>query len=113
MSEHEDTFPREREAWRMEFTFEFRDEEEANEIFEAFLSHLESINFTHWSARMVPDDALQKALVTFRENKEDILANLPPAVVEAYYPDWNDSCEIIEEREPERHLSVVPELEEE
>ena len=107
MSEIKDTFPREREAWRMEFTFEFRDEEEANEIFEAFLSHLESINFTHWSARMVPDDALQKALVTFRENKEEILASLPEEVVEAYYPDRRGVYQKIEER----HLSVVPELE--
>ena len=32
------SIPDERESWRMEFTLECRDEEEANEIFEAFTS---------------------------------------------------------------------------
>lgn len=91
----------EREAWRMEFTFEFQDEEEADAIFKAFTDSLEDMEFTHWSAKMFRDAEMEKALATFRENKEEILANLPPAVVEAYYPD----------RKEERHLSVVPELE--
>ena len=91
----------EREAWRMEFTFEFQNEEEADDIFKAFTDSLEEMKFTHWSAKMFRDAEMEKALATFRENKEEILANLPPAVVEAYYPD----------RQEERHLSVVPELE--
>lgn len=91
----------EREVWRMEFTFEFQDEEEAEEVFKAFADSLEEMKFTHWSAKMFRDDEMQKALATFRENKEEILSNLPPAVVEAYYSDKKEG----------RHLSVVPELE--
>jgi len=52
---------------------------------------------------------MQKALATFRENKEEILASLPEEVVEAYYPDGKNDT-LITDRE-ERHLSVVPELE--
>ena len=33
----------EREAWRMEFTFEFQDEEEADAIFKAFTDSLEDM----------------------------------------------------------------------
>ncbi len=99
----------EREAWRMEFTFEFQDEEEADNIFKAFTDSLEEMKFTHWSAKMFRDAEMQKALATFRENKEEILASLPEEVVEAYYPDGKNDT-LITDRE-ERHLSVVPELE--
>jgi hypothetical protein len=97
----------EREAWRMEFTFEFQDKEEAEEVFKAFADSLEEMKFTHWSAKMFKDAEMQKALATFRENKEEILASLPEEVVEAYYPDRRGVYQKIEER----HLSVVPELE--
>tara|TARA_B100000586_G_scaffold240732_1_gene193711 strand:+ start:126 stop:437 length:312 start_codon:yes stop_codon:yes gene_type:complete len=101
------SIPDERESWRMEFTLECRDEEEANEIFEAFTASLEDINFTHWSAKMARDLNMEAALKKFRENKEEILAKLPDEVVEHYYPERK------EESKPERHLEIVPELEEE
>ena len=101
------SIPDERESWRMEFTLECRDEEEANEIFEAFTASLEDINFTHWSAKMARDLNMEAALKKFRENKDEILASLPDEIVEHYYPERK------EESQQERHLEVVPELEEE
>ena len=101
------SIPDERESWRMEFTLECRDEEEANEIFEVFTSSSEDIHFTHWSAKMARDLNMEAALKKFRENKDEILASLPDEIVEHYYPERK------EESQQERHLEVVPELEEE
>ncbi len=123
------SIPDERESWRMEFTLECRDEEEANEIFEAFTASLEDINFTHWSAKMARDLNMEAALRTFRENKDEILASLPDEVIQQYYPDRVAISDEIKEkyshltRETQRsmqrkhnslkrHLEVVPELEE-
>ena len=93
----------ERESWRMEFNLECQDEQEAESIFNAFQDYLEEINNTHWSAKMGRDLNMEKALKNFRDNKEEILSKLPKAVVDHYYP----------EQAEERHLEVVPELEEE
>tara|TARA_Y100000758_G_scaffold282577_1_gene230844 strand:+ start:511 stop:903 length:393 start_codon:yes stop_codon:yes gene_type:complete len=123
------SIPDERESWRMEFTLECRDEEEANEIFEAFTASLEDINFTHWSAKMARDLNMEAALKKFRENKDEILASLPDEVVQQYYPDRVAISDEIKEKYShltqetqrsmqrkhnslKRHLEVVPELEE-
>ena len=42
---------------------------------------------TQWNGKMYRDLSMEQALEVFRENKEEILAALPPEVVEAYYPD--------------------------
>jgi hypothetical protein len=69
---------------------------------------------TQWNGKLYRDLEMEKALEVFRENREEILAALPPEVVEAYYPDrvavGDDS---VLGEETDRHLSVVPELEEE
>ncbi len=92
----------ERESWRIEFNLECQDEQEAESIFNAFQACLEEINHTHWSSKMARDLSMELALKKFRANKEEILSKLPKEVVEHYYP----------ERKEERHLEVVPELEE-
>ena len=100
------------ELWVIDFNLECQDEQEAESIFNAFQSCLEGINHTHWSSKMFRDLNKEAALKEFRDNKEDILASLPDEVVEHYYPERNDSIEYTqEERKPERHLEIVPELE--
>jgi|TARA_B110001454_G_C12370227_1_gene288124 hypothetical protein len=91
----------ERQAWRIDFRLECVDEHEAEIIFNAFQSCLEEIHHTHWSSTMGRDLNMEKALKSFRANKESILASLPDSVVEHYYP----------ESKSERHLEVVPEPE--
>ena len=95
------------ELWVIGFNLECQDEQEAETIFGLFQSSLEEINNTHWSAKMMRDLNMEEALKKFRENKEEILASLPDEVVDHYYPERK------EESKPERHLEVVPELEEE
>ena len=79
---------------------------------------------------MYRDLNMEKALEVFRENKEEILAALPEEVIQQYYPDRVAVSDEIKEKYShlipetqqymqrkhnslERHLEVVPELEEE
>ena len=89
----------ERQVWRIEFRLECDDEEEAEVIFNGFQAYLEEIHHTRWSSKMFRDINMEKALKTFRANKESILAAMPDAVVKSFYP----------EQKEERHLSVVSE----
>ena len=119
----------EHESWRIEFNLECQDEEEAGRIFNAFQDYLEEIKFTHWSAKMGRDLNMEKALKSFRDNKEEILSKLPKDIVAHYYPE-RDNLEEMKKLYPpeeyewnnksrayvkikERHLEVLPELEEE
>ena len=117
------------ELWVIDFNLECQDEQEAESIFYAFQSCLEEINHTHWSSKMFRDLNREAALKEFRDNKEEILASLPDEVVAHYYPErdnheemkklyppeeyeWdNDSMTYVKIKQ--RHLEVVPELEEE
>jgi|TARA_B110001454_G_scaffold105761_1_gene99564 hypothetical protein len=93
----------ERQAWFIEFRLECIDEHEAERIFDMFQAALVEIKHTHWSSKMGRDLKMEMALKSFRDNKADILASLPKEIVDHYYP----------ENKEERHLSVVPEPEEE
>ena len=75
------------EAWQLNFSVEVQDRKEADEIFEAIRDTINGMGHTQWNGKMYRDLEMEKALEVFRENKEEILASLPPEVVEAYYPD--------------------------
>ena len=117
------------ESWRIEFNLECQDEQEAESIFNAFQACLAEINHTHWSSKMARDLNMEQALKNFRDNKEEILSKLPKEIVAHYYPE-RDNLEEMKKLYPpeeyewnnksrayvkikERHLEVVPELEEE
>ena len=75
------------ETWQLNFSVEVQDEKVADKIFEAIQDLINNLGHTQWSGKMYHDLSMEKALETFRENKEEILAALPKEVVEAYYPD--------------------------
>ena len=75
------------EAWQLNFSVEVQDQKEADEIFEAIQDLINGMGHTQWNGKMYRDLSMEQALEVFRENKEEILAALPPEVVEAYYPD--------------------------
>ena len=102
------------ETWNLHFGVEVQSEKEADDIFGAIQDLMNTMGHTQWNGKMYRDLNMEKALEVFRENKEEILASLPKEVVEAYYPDRvavGDDVVLGEEKD--RHLSVVPELEEE
>ena len=118
------------ENWQLNFSVEVRDEEIADGIFSKVQELLDELGHTQWSGKMYRDLNMEKALEVFRENKEAILAALPEEVVQQYYPDRVAVSDEIKERYShlspetqksmqrkhnslERHLEVVPELEEE
>ena len=91
------------ENWQLNFSVEVQSEKEADDIFGAIQDLINAMGHTQWNGKMFRDLKIEKALRVFREKKEEILSSLPKEVVEAFYP----------ERKAERHLEVVPELEEE
>ena len=91
------------ESWELHFSIEVETDKQAEHIFEEMQKLIGKMGYTQWNGKMFHDLKIENALRVFRENKEEILAALPKEVVEAYYP----------ERKEERHLEVVPELEEE
>ena len=102
------------ENWQLIFSVEVQDHEVADKIFEAIQDLINGMGYTQWSGKMYRDLNMEKALEVFRENREGILAALPKEVVEAYYPDRvavGDN--VILDEVTERHLEIVPELEEE
>ena len=117
------------ENWQLNFSVEVQSEKEADDIFGAIQDLINAMGHTQWNGKMFRDLKIEKALQVFRANKEDILASLPKEVVEAYYPErgnheemkklyppeeyeWdNDSMTYVKIKQ--RHLEVVPELEEE
>ena len=102
------------ENWQMIFSVEVQDEETADKIFKAIQDVIDDMGHTQWSGNMYRDLKMEKALEIFRQNKEAILAALPKAVVEQYYPDRVAiGDDVMLGEEIDRHLSVVPELEEE
>tara|TARA_Y100001949_G_scaffold7006_1_gene5166 strand:- start:491 stop:868 length:378 start_codon:yes stop_codon:yes gene_type:complete len=118
------------ENWQLNFSVEVRDEEVADGIFGKVQELLDELGHTQWSGKMYRDLNMEKALEVFRENKEEILAALPEEVIQQYYPDRVAVSDEIKEKYShlipetqqymqrkhnslERHLEVVPELEEE
>ena len=102
------------ENWQLNFSVEVQNEEVADILFNAIVSVIEEMGHTQWSGKMYRDLNMEKALETFRENREAILAALPKGIVEAYYPDRVAvGDDVMLGEETDRHLSVVPELEEE
>ena len=102
------------ESWNIHVSVEVEDEEEADGIFSAIQDCLEKLGHTQWTSKMYRDLNMEKALEVFRKNKEEILASLPREVVEQYYPDRVAiGDDVMLGEEIDRHLSVVPELEEE
>ena len=102
------------ENWQLNFSVEVETEHQADHIFEEIQKLIDELGYTQWSGKMYRDLNMEKALETFRENKEAILAALPKELVEAYYPDRvavGDN--VMLDEEIDRHLSVVPELEKE
>ena len=102
------------ESWQINFSIEVRDQKEADNVFDVLQDALNIMGETQWNGKMYRDLNMEKALEIFRENKEEILASLPPEVVEAYYPDKvavGDDMTLGEEID--RHLEIVPELEKE
>ena len=91
------------QSWQINLSIEVEDEQEIESIFELVEKLLNENDYTKWSAKMFRDLNMEQALKNFRDHKEEILASLPPEIVEQYYP----------ERKVERHLSVVPEMERE
>jgi hypothetical protein len=75
------------ENWQLNFSVEVQDQREADKIFEAIEDLINGLGHTQWNGKMYRDLEMEKALEVFRENREEILASLPPEVVEAYYPD--------------------------
>lgn len=75
------------ENWQLNFSVEVQGQREADKIFEAIEDLINSLGHTQWNGKMYRDLEMEKALEVFRENREEILASLPPEVVEAYYPD--------------------------
>ena len=75
------------EAWQLNFSVEVEDQHQADYIFEKMQELINEMGYTQWSGKMYRDLSMEQALEVFRENKEEILAALPPEVVEAYYPD--------------------------
>ena len=75
------------ETWQLNFSVEVQGQREADKIFEAIEDLINGLGHTQWNGKMYRDLEMEKALEVFRENKEEILASLPPEVVEAYYPD--------------------------
>ena len=102
------------ENWQLIFSVEVEGAEEADHIFEKIQNLLNGMGQTQWNGKMYRDLNMEKALEIFRENKEEILASLPKEVVEMYYPDRVAvGDDVVMGEEIDRHLSVVPELEEE
>jgi hypothetical protein len=102
------------ENWQLIFSVEVESAEEADNIFEKIQNLLNGMGQTQWNGKMYRDLNMEKALEIFRENKEEILASLPKEVVEMYYPDRVAvGDDVVMGEEIDRHLSVVPELEEE
>ena len=127
------------QSWNIQITVEVEDEAAANKIFDILQDTLNDNDHTQWNAKMYRDLNMEQALEVFRKNKESILAALPDEVVEAYYPDrvavgddtiidsdmntWDEKYSHLNEearesmkrkhKSLERHLEVVPELEEE
>jgi|TARA_B110001454_G_scaffold218768_1_gene247829 hypothetical protein len=102
------------ENWQLIFSVEVESAEEADHIFEKIQNLLNGMGQTQWNGKMYRDLNMEKALEIFRENKEEILASLPKEVVEMYYPDRVAvGDDVVMGEEIDRHLSVVPELEEE
>jgi hypothetical protein len=75
------------ENWQLNFSVEVQGQREADKIFEAIEDLINGLGHTQWNGKMYRDLEMEKALEVFRENREEILASLPPEVVEAYYPD--------------------------
>ena len=118
------------ENWQLIFSVEVEDQHQADYIFEKMQELINEMGYTQWSGKMYRDLNMEKTLEVFRENKEEILAALPKEVVQQYYPDRVAVSDEIKEKYShlipetqqhmqrkhnslERHLEVVPELEEE
>ena len=99
-----------RESYKIELSIEVLNEDELTEVTDGFIALLDQLDQTHWSMSVDRDLKTEEALKHFRENKEEILAALPDELVQEYYENGGtlpgDKVEKLE-----RHLTVVPDLE--
>ena len=99
-----------REVYKIEISLECFNEDELSEITDGFIAHLDQLDQTHWAMKVDRDLDKEQALKDFRNSKAEILAELPDEFVQEYYANGG-TMPGHEIEKLERHLTVVPDLE--